>query len=133
MKTVLRYLLINLVALWVTTEIIKGLSYTGGVKTLIIGSVVFAVINNLMIPLLKILFLPLNILTLGLFSIIINVLGLYLLTNFVPQFKLLPYLFPGWQYQGFVVPSVELTTFWVAVVASLLIGIFTHLLHWLMH
>lgn len=126
-------MLINLVALWATTEIIRGLNYTGGIQTLIIGSVVFAIINILLIPLLKILFLPLNILTLGFFSLIINVLGLYLLTNFVTDFRLSPYQFPGLQYNGFVVPSVDLTTFWVAVVASLLIGVITHFLHWLMH
>lgn len=133
MKALLRYFLINLVSLWVTTEIIRGLTYTGGFQTLLIGAVVFTVINFLLVPLLKILFLPLNLLTLGLFSWATNVVALYALTNFLPQFKLMPYFFPGFIYQGFTIPAVQLSTLWVAIVSSLLIGLLTHFLHWLVH
>lgn len=133
MKALLRYFLINLVSLWITTEIIQGLSYTGGFRTLLIGAVVFTVINFLLVPLLKVLLLPLNLLTLGVFAWLTNVLALYALTSFLPQFKLMPYYFPGFEFQGFTIPSVSLSTLWVAIVASLLIGLFTHFLHWLVH
>lgn len=105
----------------------------GGIKTLLICGLAFTLINLVLVPLLKVLLLPLNLLTLGLFAWITNVLALYVLTTVVPQFKILPYRFPGFEYSGFVVPSVDLTTFWVAVIASLLIGLFTHFLHWLIH
>lgn len=134
MKTLLRYFLINLVSLLAVTEILKGgLIFTGGIQNLLIGSLAFTVINLILVPLLKILFLPLNILTLGLFSWLTNVLALYVLTTSVPAFRLLPYHFSGFVYSGFVVPSADLNTFWVAVLASMLIGLFTHLLHWIMH
>ena len=134
MKTLLRYFLINLISLWATIEILKGgLVYEGGFQTLLIGGLVFTVINFILVPLLKILFLPLNILTLGLFSMLTNVLALYALTTSVPKLKLLPFHLVGFTYNGFVIPSADLTAFWVAVVASMLIGLFTHLLHWLMH
>lgn len=130
----LRYFLINLVSLWAVTEILKGgLVYNGGIQTLMLGALVFAAINIILIPLLKILFLPLNILTLGLFAWLTNVIGLYVLTSTVPQFRLLPYHFSGFTYNGFMAPQADLTAFWVAVMASVLIGLFTHILHWLMH
>lgn len=133
MKTLLRYFLINLTALLITTKIISGLTYSGGFKSLAIGSLAFMLINWILVPLLKILFLPLNLLTVGLFAWLINVLAIYALTTIVPAFQLMPYSFSGAQYGGFNIPAMELTTFWVAVLASLLIGIITHFLQWLAH
>jgi putative membrane protein len=121
------------VALWVTTEAIKGLSYEGGFQILLIGGLAFTVINILLIPLLKILLLPLNLLTLGFFAWVTNVLALYALTTVVPQFRLAPYYFPGYEAGGFIIPAINLSTLWVAFLASLMIGFLTHLLHWLMH
>lgn len=133
MKTLLRYFLINLTALLVTTRLIPGLTYTGGLRTLLLGGLIFSIINFLLVPLLRILFLPLNLLTLGLFAWLTNVLALYALTTVVSGFQLLPYFFHGFEYNGFSLPAMELTTFWVAVLASFLIGIITHFLQWLSH
>lgn len=133
MRKVLRYYLINLAALFLATRLISGLVFDGGIKTLLFGGLVFAVINLLLVPFLKILFLPLNILTLGLFAWIINVLALYALTTAVSAFKILPYHFAGLQAGGFALPEYDLTAFWVAVAASLVIGIVTHFLQWLTH
>lgn len=132
MKTLLRYFLINLASLLVATNLIPGLTYTGGVKSLMIGAAAFMVINMLLVPLLKILFLPLNLLTLGLFSWLINVLALFALTS-VSSFVLMPYNFPGLNLGGLLIPTQQLTTFWVAVLASLLIGVITNFLQWLVH
>ncbi len=133
MKTILRYFLINLSSLWVTTKLLPGLTYTGGVKSLFLGAAAFMVINIILVPFLKILLLPLNLLTLGLFAWITNVLALYALTTVVSDFQLTPYYFPGTEVFGVIIPPLELTTFWVAVVASLLIGLITHTLQWLSH
>lgn len=131
MKTLLRYFLINLASLWLTTRIIPGLGYFGGIKSLLVGGLVFTLINLLLVPLLKVLFLPLNLLTLGLFAWITNVLALYALVTLVSDFSLIPYTFPGVSYDGFIIPSYDLSPFMVAIVASFLIGIITHFLQWL--
>lgn len=133
MKTLLRYFLINLASLWIITEIIPGLTYTGGMKTLFIGGLAFAIINIFLVPLIKVLLLPLNIFTLGFFAWLTNVLALYALTTIVSGFHLVPYKFPGLAYSGFTIPPTDLSVFWVAVLASFLIGIITHILQWLVH
>ncbi len=130
-KTALRYFLINMVALWLTAEILPGLQYDGGVKTILIATVAFVGINILLVPLIKLLFLPLNLLTLGLFAWLINVVALYALTNLVPQIKILPFVFEGMNINGLVVPGADLSVFWVAVLASFMIGLLTHFMHWL--
>lgn len=133
MKTLLRYFLINLVSLYAATRILPGLTYTGGIKSLVIGAFVFMLINFILVPLLKILFLPLNLLTVGLFSWLINVLALYALTTIVSDFQLLPYSFPGYYLSGFMIPAWDLSPFLVAVVASFIIGLIAHFLQWLVH
>jgi putative membrane protein len=132
-KSLLRYFLINLISLYITTQYIRGLSYTGGIKSLVLGGFVFMLINFLLVPLLKVLFLPLNLLTVGLFAWLINVLALYALTSIVSDFVLAPFYFPPAHILGISTPGFDLTAFWVAVLASFLIGIITHFLQWLMH
>lgn len=133
MRTLLRHFLINLVSLYATTRFIPGLTYSGGIKSLFIGAFVFMLINWILVPLLKILFLPLNLLTVGLFAWLINVLALFALTTIFSDFQLSPYNFPGMSIAGFSIPPTDLTTFWVAVIASFSIGIITHFLQWLSH
>jgi uncharacterized membrane protein YvlD (DUF360 family) len=130
-KTLLRNYLINLTAIWVTARILPGLDYTGGTKLLFIGAGVFMIINWLIVPLLKVMFLPLNLLTLGIFGWAVNVVGLYLLTVIVPEFKLLPFTFPGATISGIIIPAVDLSLLQVAIVASFLIGFMSHFCQWL--
>lgn len=131
MRRILRYFLINLGGLWLTTQIVPGLTFSGGARSLIVAGLVFMLINIILVPLLKIMLLPLNLLTLGVFAWITNVLALYALTAVVPEFKLIPYTFEGLQAGIINLPPVELTTFLVAVAASFLIGVITHFLQWL--
>lgn len=131
MKKILRNLFINGVALWVTTQVLPAFNYQGGLKTLLIGSAIFMLINILVIPLVKILLLPLNLLTLGLFSWIANVVGLYVLTIFVPQFQILPYEFVGANIEGIILPQISLSILHVVILASFLVGLIANFLRWL--
>lgn len=130
-KTVLRNYLINLAILWGVTEIFPGLTYTGGFQTLAIGALGLMGMNLIIIPLLRVVFLPLNILTLGIFTWVLNVIALYLLTTIIPNFKLVPYNYPGGEFLGVNIPSQNLTVLWVAIIASFMIGFASRFLHWL--
>lgn len=131
MKSLLRNFLIHLVTLLIVSKILPGFTYTGGLRTLVLGTIAFMLINVAIVPLLKVMFLPLNILTLGIFTWVVNVVGLYLLTTVVPNFRLLPYNFPGGEV-GFVsLPQMELNVLYVAVAASFLVGFISHFLQWL--
>jgi putative membrane protein len=127
---ILNYL-INLVILWGVTEIFPGLSYTGGFPTLATGALGLMGMNIIIIPLLKVVFLPLNILTLGIFTWVLNVIALYLLTTIMPNFKLVPYDFPGGNVLGITLQPMHLTVLWVAIIASFMIGFASRFFHWL--
>ena len=70
-------LLVNAAALWVATQVVSGVSFSGGVLPMLGVALVFGVVNALIGPVAKILTFPLIIVTLGLFALVIN--GLMLL------------------------------------------------------
>lgn len=133
MKTLIRYYLINLGALWLTSTLVSGFVYEGGLPTLLKAALVFALINLILLPLLRILLLPLNLLTLGFFAWVTNVLALYFLVRIVPNLHLTSSYLPGMQVGGFSIQAISLSAFWTAVIASLVIGVVTHFFHWLSH
>jgi putative membrane protein len=69
---VLLRLLINAAALWVATRLVSGISYTGDAVALFGVALVFGVLNVLIRPVLFFLSLPFLILTLGLFTLVLN-------------------------------------------------------------
>ncbi|SRR2546422_545064 len=77
MRLLLR-ILINAAALWAATEIVPGVRHTGPWTSLLLVALVFGVLNVLVRPILKLLTCPLILLTLGLFTFVINAVMLWL-------------------------------------------------------
>lgn len=94
--SILVSLLINAAALWVATEVVDGISFTGTVPTLVGVALVFGVLNVVVRPILKLLTFPFLILTLGLFIFVVNAVML-LLTSAASQALGL-----GFHVEGFV-------------------------------
>jgi putative membrane protein len=95
MKGLVRSLIINSLALVLLVEIFPGFKIHQGLKGVVIAGVTLTLINGLIKPILKILFLPLNLLTLGLFSWIISVLSFGLLFVVIPDVTIQPFDFRG--------------------------------------
>lgn len=70
-------LALRILAVWVAAYLVSGIHYANWMA-LVIFAIVLAVLNTILKPILKIITLPINIVTLGLFGIIINT-GLILL------------------------------------------------------
>ena len=71
-------LLVNAAALWVATRLVPGVTYVGGPLPLMGVALVFGCVNAVIRPVAKILTFPLIIVTLGIFSFVINGLMLWL-------------------------------------------------------
>lgn len=100
--------LINTVAVMVAANVLPGIRYEslGG---LLVAALLLGVLNALVRPLLLLLSFPLVVLTLGLFTLIINALMLY--------------------FVGQLVTSFHVDTFWSAFWGGLLISIVTLILN----
>jgi putative membrane protein len=131
MKRHLRSLIINLASLWLVAGVFSGVSYGGDYQTLLLASLVLTVVNLFVRPLINLLLLPVNLITLGAFGWLVNVATLYLVTILVPQFEITSFVFPGFSYQGFIIPSLNLSVFFVFILASFLISLISNFLSWL--
>ena len=91
--------LVNIIALFVVIHTIAGVSAANS-NVVIVAALIIGLLNAFLKPVLILFTLPLNIFSLGLFTLIINAFMFYLASKFVP---------------GFTVAS-----FWSAFCASLL-------------
>ena len=76
MQSVLLHWVLNAAALWGAASLVPGLEFNGGVGRLLLVAAVFGIVNSILRPLLTILTCPLIVLTLGLFTLVINALML---------------------------------------------------------
>jgi putative membrane protein len=77
------YILSNALGIWASTRLVGGIHFFGDWKALILAGAVLGFINFFIKPIVKIISLPLIWLTLGLFTIIINILMLFLASKIV--------------------------------------------------
>ena len=76
--SLLSKLLINSAALWVAVRLVDGVSFTGDWWWLFVVALVFGVLNVCVKPLLMLLTLPFFLITLGLFTFVLNAFMLWL-------------------------------------------------------
>lgn len=76
----------NALGLWLAGELIAGVSYSEDYMVLAIASLIFSLVNAVIRPIIVILSLPAIILTLGLFTLVINSFMLYLVMVLYPAF-----------------------------------------------
>lgn len=89
--------LVNGLTLWLLTFLVSDIQYTGGLKFFILGGIVIGLINFFVKPFLKLLSLPLVIVTGGLFLIVINMGILWFLSYFISviNFQDITLVFPN--------------------------------------
>jgi len=131
MKSILRSYLINVASLFAALFFIKGFTYDHKIETLLFGGACFTIINWFIKPIVKILTLPLNLLTLGVFSWVTNALMIFILTKLVVQFQIKSWYFQGFSFQGFTVPSLTMNILFTYIAVSLIIALVGNFLHWL--
>jgi putative membrane protein len=95
MKSFAIKVLVNGVALWVASLLLKGINFGAGgtglksqLVTILWVAVIFGLVNAVIKPVLKSFALPVIIVTLGLFTLVINAAMLELTSWFADQFSL---------------------------------------------
>ncbi len=79
-------LIVNALAFYVTAYLVPGVRITD-LQALVIVAIVWGVLSIVLRPILIILTLPVNIMTLGLFTFVINAFLLMIMSQFVRGFK----------------------------------------------
>jgi putative membrane protein len=108
-------LLINAAALWAATRLVPGISFDGDWRLLLAVALVFGVLNVAVRPILILLTLPLFIITLGLFTFVLNAVMLWLTGRISDALRL------GFHVDGFVAAFLGAL---VVTVVSFLLSLF---------
>jgi putative membrane protein len=107
MRSLVLHWLLNAAALWVAAWLLPGLDFQGTIVQLFLVAAVFGVVNSLVRPILTVLTCPLIVVTLGLFTLVINGLMLWLTGALSARWGL-----------GFAVSG-----FWAAFFGGMVVGI----------
>ena len=120
MRHLLKNTLINLISIYTISALGAGLVYASS-TSLFLGSFCLAFSNAIIKPLLKLLFTPLNVITFGLSSWLINVLIVYSVTWLIPGISIQPFALTllGTTYQLDYLFSLILISFGLSLITSL--------------
>ncbi len=103
---------VTTVSIFIVANLFRVIQFED-LKVLILASLVLGILNVFVRPVLIFLTLPINILSLGLFTLLINAFLLYLASGIVPGFNI--------------------TSFWKAFWAALLISIVSAMINFIIH
>lgn len=131
MKTIIRSVAIYTLSLFLMPYLIPGVKIDGGFLTLLIGGSALALLFLTLKPILNIITLPVNMLTLGIFSIFTNALILYILTIFVIDISILPFTYPRTEILGFIIPKLDFNTFFAYIYTSFVLSCIDSFFSWL--
>ena len=129
MKSALRQVLVNFSCFWLISLLISAIDYSQKIEVLLFASITLSIVNFLIKPILSLLFLPINLITLGTFRWVVNALVLFFVTLLVPGFHLVAFVFPGANFAGFVVPTIRVNTFLAIILVSFLLSLFSDMIY----
>lgn len=130
MRFLLRPLLLYILTLAFLQRLLPFL-HIRGENTLIMAGLALFMLNVVLKPFIKVLLLPINIITLGLFSWIIHVVVIFLAGLVVPGFSLTPAQFPAVRFGVYYLPPIHLSIVWTYLLFAFLLSTTVVFLDWL--
>lgn len=115
MSTLILRIMINALSLAAAVRLVDGITFTAPWWKMIMVGIVFGIVNALVKPIITIFSIPLIILSLGLFTFVINALMLWLTAALSGTFGL----------------GLEIHGFWPALWGALIISIVSTFLNWI--
>lgn len=123
MKKFLKNSLLNCFSLYFVASINPGLIIPQNIYPLIWAGIIFTLINFFVKPIIKLFLLPINLLSLGLFSWIANVLILLVLTQINPVVKIVAFTTAAYSQSGFLIPALSVNLLFSYILTSLLLSL----------
>lgn len=131
MKGIIKNTVFNAISLFILSQFIAGVKITGGFQAILISGLILTFLNMILKPIIAIFSMPLNMITLGLFSFITNAILLYILTIFVPNISISGFTFHGYSAGGFIVPIFKFNTVMAFIVSAAVLSVIINFFKWL--
>lgn len=112
MNRLILQIIAGILGIWLATKFVPGVEFVGEIQYLLLAGFFLGLINFFIKPILKMITLPLRVLTLGIFSLVINMVMVWIVDIIFPELIILG-----------IIPL-----FWTTVIiwaVSLLLGVYT--------
>lgn len=107
MKKIVNIFAIEVASLFIATQIASGIVFQNGLEGLFVAGVALAIAAYFVRPVVNILLLPLNLVTLGLFKFIGHAVTLFIVDLALNQFQITGFHFLGVATRWFDVPAIN--------------------------
>ncbi|MFC1663908.1 phage holin family protein [Patescibacteria group bacterium] len=84
-QTLILQILAGISGLWLTTVFVPGVEFTGSIQSLLFAGLILGLVNSVIKPVLKLITLPLRIITFGLFGIVVNMGMIWIVDIVFPE------------------------------------------------
>lgn len=118
MKRILKLTLLISFALITQNQIWSNLQFQTPIISVVKVAFVLSIFELILKPIIKVLLFPINVLTLGMFRIVINTVGFYLAAFILADFTVGPIHTLPVTIQGFQIPAINLIGFWAHLLNS---------------
>lgn len=123
MRKIIVSILATALSFYVAQYFLSGIHLDNSWVSYLIASLVFVIFNFVLGPIIKLLLLPINLLTLGLFRWLSNVLVLYLFDLVYDGISISSFSYGAISSPLLSLPAGHLSLFWVLVLASFLMSL----------
>ncbi len=123
MRTLLVKILATMLSFYATASLIPGFRLDPTWQSYLIAAVIFLLFNLLVTPIIKLLLLPINLLTLGLFRWLTQVIVIYLFDVLYTGITLSAYYFNGFSSSVLALPAGTVSIFWVYCLSALVMSV----------
>ncbi len=131
MKSLIKTVIFTCLSLYLISRVFPDVRFAG-LGVLITTGVVLTLLTVIVRPFLKILMLPINIITFGLFAWMINIIVMYLAILLVPGFSIGNVTIPSLTLGSLIFPAYTFSKFWSLFVVSLLVSLGNGILGWIL-
>jgi putative membrane protein len=118
MRELLKRVSTNALSLFLVSLLFSGLSISGGVANYLTAGLLLAVFSTVLDPIVRIITLPFNILTLGLLSFLTTLAALFVLTLFYSNVSVNAFTFSGISFLGLSIGKIAFSRVLSFVVIS---------------
>lgn len=132
MRSLLIKIISTMLSFYATASVIAGFKIEATWQSYLLSAIIFLLFNLLVSPLIKLLLLPINLLTLGLFRWLTQVLVIYLFDLLYTGITISSYYFPGFSTGLFALPAGNLASFWVYCLSALVMSVSYNLVSYLL-
>lgn len=129
MRHYLKSILITVASFYITKNLVPTVSVGTDIKNYGFVLLGLWVISQIINPVFSLVLLPVNIITFGLVSFLLNVAFVFALIHFLPNFTVTAYNFPGANIDGIILPPVAFNEITTILLVAAIITVIQKILH----